>query len=128
MNIMNCLAEAFALLLIPAASYDETAIAGDSIDILDYDGACLIILNASLGTGTTPTLNAIIEHSDDDITFTPVTAGAFVQVTGAAGAGLQTILLNAANLKRYVHILPTIAGTTPDFVYSAEFVGVKKAS
>jgi len=87
------------------------------------------VLNASAGTGTTPTLDVKLQHSDDNSTFADVTGAAFAQVTSDSGtAGVQVLKLNVSDLKRYLRVIGTIAGTSPSFDFGAEFVGIKKAS
>ena len=124
--LYNALSQAVTLVLAPAGTYDETDGDQSSIDIQDYEGVALCILNASAGTGTDPTLDVTIEESADDSTFTEVTDGAFAQVTDAAG--VEAIALNVSNLKRYLRVTVDIGGTTPDFFLAAEFVGIKKVS
>ena len=127
-HLLNALAQALGLVLVPATSYDAT-VEGTGIDVLDYEGVALAVLNASAGTGTTPTLDVKLQHSDDDSTYTDVTGGTFTQVTDVAGtAGVQVLKVNVSDLKRYVRVVGTIAGTTPSFDFGAEFIGIKKAS
>jgi len=126
MNPYIVLSQGHALVLAPAGTYDETDAEQTGIDVQDYDGVALFILNASAGTGTTPTLDVTIEESADDSTYTAVTGGAFTQVTDTAA--VEAIALNVGNLKRYVRVTIDIGGTTPDFFLAAEFVGMKKAS
>ena len=58
-----------------------------------------------------------------------MTGGAFTQVTDVAGtAGVQVMKINVPDLKRYLRVVGTIAGTTPSFDFGVEFVGIKKAS
>ena len=127
-HLLNALAQATGVELAPAASRTST-LTGTGIDVLEYEGVALVLLNASAGTGTSPTLDVKLQHSDDDSTYEDVTSGTFSQVTDAAEtAGVKVMKLNVSDLKRYLRVIGTIAGTTPSFDFGVEFVGIKKAS
>ena len=127
-HLLNALAQTVGLVLAAAARRTST-LTGTGIDVLHYEGVALIVLNASAGTGTTPTLDVKLQHSDDNSTYADVTSGTFTQVTDVAGtAGIQVKQVNVSDLKRYLRVIGTIAGTTPSFDFGAEFVGIKKAS
>lgn len=127
-HLLNALSQAVGLVLAAAARRTAT-LTGTGIDVLHYEGVALILLNASAGTGTTPTLDVKLQHSDDNTTFADVTSGAFTQVTEVGGtAGVQVKKVNVSDLKRYLRVIGTIAGTTPSFDFGVEFVGIKKAS
>jgi hypothetical protein len=126
-HLLNALAQATGVELAPAASRTST-LTGTGIDVLEYEGVALVLLNASAGTGTSPTLDVKLQHSDDDSTYEDVTNGAFSQVTDAAEtAGVKVMKLNVSDLKRYLRVVGTIAGTTPSFDFGVEFVGITKA-
>ena len=127
-HLLNALSQAVGLVLAAAARRTST-LTGTGIDVLAYEGVALVVLNASAGTGTTPTLDVKLQHSDDNSTYADVTGGAFTQVTDVAGsAGVQVKKISVSDLKRYVRAIGTIAGTTPSFDFAVEFVGIKKAS
>jgi len=127
-HLLNALAQAAGLVLAQAARRTST-LTGTGIDVLDYEGVALVVLNASAGTGTDPALDVKLQHSDDDSTYADVTDAAFTQVTDVAGsAGVQVKRINVSDFKRYVRVIGTIAGTTPSFDFGVEFVGIKKAS
>jgi hypothetical protein len=126
-HLLNALAQATGVELAPAASRTST-LTGTGIDVLEYEGVALVLLNASAGTGTSPTLDVKLQHSGDDSTYEDVTSGAFSQVTDAAEtAGVKVMKLNVSDLKRFLRIVGTIAGTTPSFDFGVEFVGITKA-
>ena len=126
-HLLNALAQATGVELAPAASRTST-LTGTGIDVLEYEGVGLVLLNASAGTGTSPTLDVKLQHSDDDSTYEDVTSGAFTQVTDVAEtAGVKVMKLNVSDLKRYLRVVGTIAGTTPSFDFGVEFVGITKA-
>jgi hypothetical protein len=127
-HLLNALAQAAGSVLAAAARRTAT-LTGTGIDVLAYEGVGLFVLNSSAGTGTDPTLDVKLQHSDDDVTYADVTAGAFTQVTDVAGtAGVQVKKLNVADLKRYVRVVGTVGGGTPSFDYGVEFLGIRKAS
>ena len=127
-HLLNALAQATGVELAPATSRTST-LTGTGIDVLEYEGVALVLLNASAGTGTSPTLDVKLQHSDDDSTYEDVNSGAFSQVTDAAEtAGVKVMKLNVSDLKRYLRVIGTIAGTTPSFDFGVEFVGITKAS
>lgn len=126
-HLLNALAQATGVELAPAASRTST-LTGTGIDVLEYEGVALVLLNASAGTGTSPTLDVKLQHSDDDSTYEDVNSGAFSPVTDAAEtAGVKVMKLNVSDLKRYLRVVGTIAGTTPSFDFGVEFVGITKA-
>ena len=129
-HLLNALSQALGLVLA-AAARRTTTLTGTEIDVLHYEGVALIVLNASAGTGTTPTLDVKLQHSDTTTSgdFADVTTGAFTRVTEVSGtAGVQVLRVNVSDLKRYLRVIGTIAGTTPSFDFGVEFVGIKKAS
>ena len=114
--------------ILGAAAITTTA-NGTGVDISAFEGDVKFTLDSSAGGGADHTLDVTLEHSDDDVTYTAVTGGAFTQVTDVAGtAGVQVLKINVPDLKRYLRVVSTIAGTTPSFDFGVEFVGIKKAS
>jgi hypothetical protein len=131
MNLVNALSVAPVPLALAAPIARTSTFTGTGIDLLDYEGIGLFVLHAALATaGTTPTLDCKLQESDASGSgYADITGATYTQVTGAAGAGVQKLALNVSNLKRYVRLIGTIAGTnTPTFDFTAEFVGIKKAA
>ena len=64
-------------------------------------------------SGTSPTLDPKVQHSDDNSTFTDLAAGAQLTATGEVFIPFETS-------KRYVRLVATIGGTTPSFTYQAD--------
>ncbi len=127
-HLLNALAQTVVAALATADRRTAT-VTGAAIDVLEFEGVALVLLNTSAGTGTNPTLDVKLQHSDDDSTYEDVTSGAFSQVTDAAEtAGVKVMKLNVSDLKRYLRVIGTIAGTTPSFDFGVEFVGITKAS
>ncbi|MBT9156872.1 MAG: hypothetical protein DDT37_01863 [Firmicutes bacterium] len=94
---------------------------GASIDIRDYIGRGKIMFDCAAGTGTTPTLDVVIQHSPDNVTFILVPGAVFVQVTIVARQQQIGLDLDAAH--RFVRIAFTITGTGPSFTFSVQMVG-----
>ena len=103
------------------APADRTTTATSAaIDLQPYAGNVAVLLHVALGTGTTPTLDAKVQHCDSSGgSYADITGAAFTQVTGAAGAGVQKLMLNTRSIYRYIKLVATIAGTSPHFLSSA---------
>lgn len=100
---------------------------GSAIDLLDYDGDVVIILDsAAAGAGTNPTLDIKVQSSaTSNGTYADVSGAAFTQVTDAASR--QKLVVNRDETARYIRIVYTIGGTNaPSFTFSVNAVGVKK--
>lgn len=111
MHDLNSPVTIVPLLAMSARSVSEN---GTGADMRDYIGKGKVILDAALGSGTTPTLNVKLQHSDDDgstDTYTDITDGDFDEVTGAAGNGVQEKEIDLDAVRRYVRAVATIAGT-----------------
>jgi hypothetical protein len=94
------------------------------IDVKDYDGDLIFILDSAAGGGSSPTLDVTIEDSADNSSFSALSGAAFTQVTGSASA--QTLEVDANGCKRYVRIKYTIGGSSPSFTFSVNGIGLKK--
>ena len=130
-NILNALSQASGLSLADGGQRTSTPTL-TAIDVLDYEGSALIVLNSGAATaGSSPTLNVKIQHSDASGSgFADVSGATFEEVTGSAGtAGIQVMKVNVSNLKRYLKAVATVGGTsTPTFAFSIDFIGVKKTT
>lgn len=97
------------------ATFSSTA-----IDLLTSTGVeqAKLVLDTGTVSGTTPTMDVIIEESTDNSTFTTVVldadSPAFAQVVAT---GIQVVKFKRT--KRYLRITGTIAGTTPSFTVGA---------
>ena len=96
------------------------------IDLRDYDGDVVFVLDTAAGGGSSPTLDVTIEDSADNSSFAAVSSGAvaFTQVTGTASA--QTVSLNKDDARRYARIKYTIGESSPTFTFSVNAIGLKK--
>lgn len=110
-------------LFAPAA---RTATAnGTGVDMLDYEGSALVILDSAAGGGTSPTLDVKLQESDTSGgTYTDIAGAAFAQVTGTASQ--QKLVIDASKAKRFVRAVATIGGTSPTFTCAVAFVALKK--
>jgi hypothetical protein len=79
----------------------------------------LLAVHCSAASGTTPTLDAVLEESADGSSWSTVTGSGITQLT-AAGNRLST----GAITKNYVRATLTIGGTTPSFTCSASILFV----
>lgn len=95
------------------------------LDLQQYDGEVVLVLDSAAGTGTTPTLDVTIEHSDAlGSGYTAISGAAFTRVTTTASQ--QKLVVSKDEAKRYVRVTYTIGGSTPSFTFSVNGVGVKK--
>ena len=98
-----------------------------AIDLLEYDGDVLLVLDCAAGTGTSPTLDVKITNSDASSgTYTDLSGAAFTQVVDAAS--MQTLVINKDSAERYIKIVQTITGSSQSFTFSINLIGVKKYS
>lgn len=67
----------------------------------------MLLVHVSATSGT-PTFNASLEESNDNITYTAITGSAITQLTAAGNA-----MANARATKAYVRVTYTVAGGTP---------------
>lgn len=73
-----------------------------------------VLVHVTAASGTTPTLNASLEESDDGSSWSAITGSAIPQLTAAGN-----VSANARVSKNYVRVTSTVAGTTPSFTYRA---------
>lgn len=125
--------------LYPVATRDEAVVAGDNVTIRGLDENLVVLLDSAAGTGTSPTLDLVLQHRADDsdswadvpaaALYDPATgeAATFDQVTDAE-ASTQTLALRRERLKAEVRAVLTIGGTTPDFICAVYLLGLPKYS
>ena len=111
---------------VATAAKTSTA-TSSAIDLLEYDGDILLILDCAAGTGSSPTLDIKLTECDTTGgTYTDLSGATFTQVTGSAS--LQTLVINKDSAERFVKIVSTIGGSTPSFTFSLNAVALKKYS
>lgn len=114
---------------LAALAERTSTLTGTGIDISNYDGVAQLVLTSSAATaGTNPTLNVKVQESDvfgsgyDD-----VPGAEFAEVTDAAD-DCEMIAIKTGELKRYIRIIGTIAGTsTPTFQFGVVMLGTLHA-
>lgn len=108
--------------LAPAAR--TTTVNGTSLDLQNYIGDIMAVLNSAAGTGTSPTLDVKLQDSADDSAFADVAGKTFTQITGTAS--LQTMNIDVRAVRRYIRLVATIGGTSPSFTCVGTFQGMKQ--
>ena len=111
---------------VATAAVTATA-TSSAIDLLEFDGDILLVLDSAAGTGSSPTLDVKLTNSDASSgTYTDLSGATFTQVTGSAS--MQTLVINKDSAERYIKIVQTVGGSTPSFTFSINLIGVKKYS
>ncbi len=109
---------------VASASVSATA-TSSAIDLKDFDGDVLLVLNCAAGTGSSPTLDVKVQDSDETGgTYGDLSGAAFTQVT--TSASLQTLEVNKDECKRFIKVVQTVGGSSPVFVYGISLIGAKK--
>ena len=109
---------------VASASVTATA-TSSAIDLKEFDGDVLLVLNCAAGTGSSPTLDIKVQDSDETGgTYGDLSGAAFTQVTDAAS--LQTLEVNKDECKRFIKLVQTVGGSSPVFVYGISLIGAKK--
>ena len=109
---------------VATAAVTSTA-TSSSIDLLEYDGDVMLILDSAAGGGSSPTLDIkLTECATTGGTYTDLSGATFTQVTGSAS--MQTLAINKDESKRFIKIVQTIGGSSPTFTFSINLIGVKK--
>ncbi len=90
---------------------------GAGVDLNTFEGNVIEIVTGSWG-GTTPTANAKVQESSDNVTFTDVADSNLDGITGNAAsfalAASSVIEIGYLNTQRYVRVaLTAVGGTTP---------------
>ena len=109
---------------VASASVTATA-TSSAIDLKDFDGDVLLVLNCAAGTGSSPTLDVKVQDSDETGgTYGDLSGATFTQVT--TSASLQTLEVNKDECKRFIKVVQTVGGSSPVFVYGISLIGAKK--
>ena len=109
---------------VASASVTATA-TSSAIDLKEFDGDVLLVLNCAAGTGSSPTLDIKVQDSDETGgTYGDLSGATFTQVTDSAS--VQTLEVNKDECKRFIKIVQTVGGSSPVFVYGISLVGAKK--
>ena len=109
---------------VASASVTATA-TSSAIDLKEFDGDVLLVLNCAAGTGSSPTLDIKVQDSDETGgTYADLSGATFTQVTDSAS--LQTLEVNKDECKRFIKLVQTVGGSSPVFLYGISLVGAKK--
>ena len=109
---------------VASASVSATA-TSSAIDLKDFDGDVLLVLNCAAGTGSSPTLDVKVQDSDETGgTYGDLSGATFTQVT--TSASLQTLEVNKDECKRFIKVVQTVGGSSPVFVYGVSLIAAKK--
>lgn len=104
--------------LTPIALLPSVRLAADNngagVDIRDYDGEALVLLNSSATEGAGQTADFKLQESDDnsawsDVPVAKLAGGAFTQVTNAA-ASFQKRGISLGERKRYLRVVTDVTG------------------
>lgn len=127
-NLMNALTQGVPLtLLLPATLTSTTS--GTGVDVSLYEGFAAAVVHSAAGTGTTPTMNVKLEHcATVGGTYADISGATFVEIDDTAGGSVQIITFDARAVDGFVRATATLAGTSPSFVCSCNFIGMKKAA
>jgi len=107
--------------IVPGSKVPGT-INGSGVDILGY----MALINLDCGTNlATGTVDAKIQESEDNLTFTDWTGGAFTQVTTANDNALYEKAYTGS--KRYIRIVTTVANAACEFAASVIKKGFETA-
>ena len=111
------------ILALAAATSISSTTTSTGVDVSDFTGNGKLMLDAAALTGTTPTLDVKIQHSDTlGGTYTD-TGVAFTQVAGVASNQQQDVSLD--QFKKFVRVVSTLGGTTPVSVRGVYLIGNK---
>ena len=75
------------------------------------------VLSVVAASGTSPTLDAVVQHSADNITYTAL--GTFTQATGTTSE--KVTVAAGTTVNRYLRVAATIGGTAPSFKFAVGF-------
>lgn len=104
--------------MAPSAIYNIVDATGDGTAVdggVTSSTGWVAHLHVLVASGTAPTLDVVIEHSDDNVNWQ--TLATFDQVTAEGVQRLQSALATE-DVKRYVRESHTVGGTTPGFAFS----------
>jgi len=109
--------------LLPSDAYTAST-NGTGVDVTDYVGNVMIILDSSAVGTDDETLDVKIQSSSDNSTWSDISGAAFTQVT--TSASLQKIKINIDAQTKYIRAVATIAGTSPSAKCSVHMIGYKQ--
>lgn len=122
MHTVNENYKAISLLRPQVATSTAT---GTGVDVSEYGDDAMAILDVGAVSGTTPTLDVVIQTSAT-VGGTYSTELTFAQVTAANKFAAGRVNLDGPNsgglARKFVRALATIAGTTPSFTFGVSLL------
>jgi len=113
--------------VVAAIAARTTTLTTAAVDTANLEGLLRFTQHVGVVSGTTPTLDGKITHSDTTGgTYTDVTGATFTQVT--ATDNRQAITVDRKLCKQFVKYVGTIAGTTPSFTFGVLLDALKKSA
>lgn len=102
---------------LPVQAISAATVNGANIDTRDAEDM-LIELEVSDMGGTSPVVDAKIQHADDNGagapgTYADIPSASIPQIVGAADNNIFLIRVNCARFKRWQRIVVTMGGTSP---------------
>lgn len=85
--------------------------------LLGHRRSVSLLLDVTVRSGTTPTLDVVVQTSNDNSTWRTL-------VTFAQATAVSSARMSAGGADRYVRLSYTIGGTTPSFTFSVTGVAV----
>lgn len=110
------------ILALAAAQRITASTPSAGVDISNVAGNAYLVLNASATEGAGQTADFKLQHSDTQGGTYTDTGVTFTQVT-SAGPSLQKQMVNTDGFKKFVRVVPTLAGTTPAVTYALSVIG-----
>jgi len=112
------------LLSLSANDVVATSANRTGVDLVDYEGDIMAILDAEAG-GASVTYAVKIQDSADNSSFADVSGLAFT-TTDANTALRETLRINSDEIRRYIRAVITVAGGTGTGAVSVVALGSKK--
>lgn len=98
-----------------------STVTGTGVDTMGYGDDAAIILDLGAASGTSATLDVVIQTSPNNSTWTTRTTFATLTDTSDNKIACGRLNLDIASA-RYVRALATIAGTTPSFAFAVSML------
>tara|TARA_Y100000401_G_C8319289_1_gene224304 strand:- start:1342 stop:1722 length:381 start_codon:yes stop_codon:yes gene_type:complete len=98
---------------------------GSAVDLQNYEGDLLAILDAEAGGSGVTYAVKFTESDTSGGSYTDVTSGAFT-TTAANTASVQSLIVNTDEIKRFVKVVVTVAGGSGTGAVSVSAVAMPK--